>query len=70
MYQLYIWNPWDFGKWIFKGEFQTKKQTMRQIHNKREATYKIVRCGEVIEYHEAQSYCWRYGMVRPKVNKE
>lgn len=29
MYKLYIWYPWDFGKWIYKGEFATKKRYKR-----------------------------------------
>lgn len=65
MYKLYIWNPWDFGKWIYKGEFATKKEVNEQIKNKRETTYKITKDDDVVEYHEAQGYCWRYGMVSP-----
>lgn len=66
MYKLYIWNPWDFGKWIYKGEFKTKKEVSEQISNKRETTYKVEKENKVVEYHEAAGYCWRYGMVKPK----
>lgn len=66
MYKLYFWYPWSFGKWICKGVYSTKKELSIQIKNKRETTYKIVKDNEVIEYHEAAGYCWRYGMVRPK----
>ena len=66
MYKLYFWNPWNFGEWIYKGEFATEKELNEQIKNKRETTYKIIKDDNVIEYHEAQAYCWRYGMVRPK----
>lgn len=69
MYELYIWYPWDFGKWIYKGKFATKKQVSEQIHNKRETTYKVVKNGAVVEYHEAAGYCWRNGMVQPKLTK-
>lgn len=70
MYKLYIWYPWEFGKWIYKGKFTTKKEINEQIKNKRETTYKITKCGVIVEYHEAQGYCWRYGMVRPKPIKQ
>ena len=66
MYILYIWNPWNFGHWICKGGFATKKEANNQIQNKRETTYKIVKDNDIVEYHEAAGYCWRYGMVRPK----
>lgn len=66
MYKLYRWNPWNFGAWIYQGEFATKKELNGQIKNKREITYKVIKDNKVIEYHEAQGYCWRYGMVRPK----
>lgn len=66
MYKLYIWYSWEFGKWIYKGEFATKKEVNEQINNKRETTYKITHGDDVVEYHEAPGYCWRYGMVRPK----
>ena len=66
MYKLYIWYPWDFGKWIYKGKFATKKDISEQITNKRETTYKIIKGDDVVEYHEAQGYCWKYGMSRPK----
>lgn len=69
MYKFYIWYPWDFGKWIYKGEFETKKEVNEQIKNKKETTYKITKGDDVVEYHEAQSYCWKYGMVRPKLIK-
>jgi hypothetical protein len=41
----------------------------KQISNKRETTYKIVKNDEIVEYHLAQSHCWRYGMVKPKIIK-
>lgn len=66
MYKLYRWNPWNFGEWIHQGEFATKKELNEQIKNKRETTYKVIKDNKVVEYHEAQGYCWRYGMVRPK----
>ena len=66
MYELYIWNPWNFGKWIPKGDFTTKTEINKYLQNKRETTYKIIKDNLVIEYHEAQGYCWRYGMVKPK----
>lgn len=66
MYKLYVWYPWSFGKWIYKGEFATKQEVNEQIANKRETTYKVMKDNNVVEYHEAQGYCWRYGMVRPK----
>ena len=66
MYKLYIWYPWGFGKWIYKGEFTTKNKLNEQIKNKRETTYKVVVDNNVVEYHEAQGYCWKYGMVKPK----
>ena len=66
MYKLYVWYPWSFGKWIYKGAFKTTKELLKQITNKRETTYKIIKDNEVVAYHEAQGYCWRYGMVRPK----
>ena len=66
MYKLYIWYPWAFGKWIYKGEFATRQKLNEQLKNKRKTTYKIVKDNDVVEYHEAQGYCWRYGMVRPK----
>lgn len=66
MYELYFWYPWGFGKWIYKGGFVTKEELYEQIKNKRETTYKIVKGNEVVEYNEAQGYCWRYGMVKPK----
>lgn len=66
MYKLYIWNPWNFGEWIYKGEFSTKKELNEKIANKRETTYKVIKDNKMVEYHEAQGYCWRYGMVRPK----
>lgn len=65
MYELYFWYPWDFGKWICKGEFATREELDEQIQNRRETTYKIVKDNKVVEYHEAQGYCWRFGMVRP-----
>ena len=34
MYKLYRWNPWNFGEWIYKGEFATKKELNEQIKNK------------------------------------
>lgn len=67
MYKLYIWYPWSFGRWIYKGEFTSLKALREQIKNKREATYKIVQDEKILEYHEAQNSCWRYGMVRPKI---
>ena len=66
MYELYFWNPWNFGQWIFKGQYKTKREIYSQITNKRETTYKIIKDGLIIELHEAASHCWRYGMVRPK----
>lgn len=69
MYELYIWNPWNFGQWIYKGEFETKEKLNNEIKNKRETTYKVIKSNKVVEYHEAQGYCWRYGMVRPKAIK-
>ena len=67
MYELYIWNPWNFGKWIPKGEFTTKTEINKYLQNKRETTYKIIKDNLVIEYHEARGYCWRYGMIKPKM---
>ena len=67
MYRLYIWNPWSFGRWIYSGEFATKKEVAKQIKNKRETTYKITKNDSVVEFHEAQGYCWRNGMVRPRL---
>ena len=66
MYKLYLWNPWNFGQWICKGEFSTKKEVNEQIKNKKETTYKITKGNKVVEYHEAAGYCWKYGMIRPK----
>ena len=66
MYELYLWNPWNFGQWVYKGEYKTKREIYEQITNKRETTYKITKDGLVIELHEAASHCWRCGMVRPK----
>lgn len=66
MYKLYFWYPWEFGRWIYQGEFSTKKELNEQIKNKNEITYKVVKDDKVIEYNEAKSYCWRCGMVRPK----
>ena len=66
MYELYIWYPWEFGKWIYKGKFPTKEKLNKQIKNKRETTYKITKDNNIIAYHGAAGYCWRCGMVRPK----
>lgn len=66
MYKLYLWYPWYFGKWIYKGEFATKKELYAQIQNRRETTYKVEKDECVVEYHEAAGYCWRYGMAMPK----
>ena len=43
MYKLYIWYPWSFGRWIYKGEFTSLKALKEQIKNKRETTYKITK---------------------------
>lgn len=67
MYKLYFWNPWDFGKWIYKGEFKTKKELYGQIKNKSETTYKITKDDEIVEFHKARSHCWKYGMIEPKL---
>jgi hypothetical protein len=69
MYKLYIWYPWNFGKWLYKGAFATQQELNKQIKNKRETTYKIIKNNNIIEYHEASSYCWRYGMVKPELSK-
>lgn len=66
MYKLYVWYPWSFGRWIYQGEFATIKSLKEQIKNKREITYKITKEDQVLEYHKAQSSCWRYGMIEPK----
>lgn len=66
MYELYIWYPWNFGQWIYKGEFETKEKLNNEIKNKKETTYKVIKDNKVVEYHEAASYCWRYGMVKPQ----
>lgn len=66
MYKLYIWYPWSFGRWIYKGEFTSLKALKEQIKNKRETTYKITKEDRVLEYHKAQSNCWRYGTIEPK----
>lgn len=65
MYELYIWYPWNFGRWMHRGKFETQEKLNSQIKNKRETTYKVIKDNEVVEYHEAPNYCWRYGMVRP-----
>jgi len=51
---------------FIKASLQQKKDISEQITNKRETTYKIIKGDDVVEYHEAQGYCWKYGMARPK----
>ncbi len=65
MYELYIWYPWEFGRWIDRGKFKTKKELYEALGVKSRVTYKVVKSDVVIEYHEAPQTCWRKGMVRP-----
>ncbi|MEE1505100.1 MAG: hypothetical protein UGF89_12760 [Acutalibacteraceae bacterium] len=66
MYKLYTWYPWDFGRWVYRGEAKTKEKLFGGIKNKTKTTYKVVRDNVIEEYHEAPTSCFRYGMVRPK----
>lgn len=69
MYQLYIWYPWEFGCWVQKGKFETIEELDKQLNNKRQITYKIEQDGGVVKYHEAPSYYWRHGMIKPNICK-
>lgn len=66
MQKLYTWYSWDFGRWVYRGEAETKEKLFECLPDKSRTTYKIVKGGVVEEYHEAPSECFTRGKVRPK----
>ena len=65
MYKLYTWYPWEFGRWVYRGEAEDKKTLLDGLSNQSRTTYKVVKDGVVEEYHEAPE-CFTRGRVRPK----
>lgn len=67
MYTLYLWNPWDFGRWIKSESSHRLADLLTKVKGRTTLTYKIMKNDKVIKYREARGTCWRYGMVRPRV---
>lgn len=65
-YELYVWYCWDFGRWNFVKEFNTKEELQQYIQTHRINTYAVKRDSTVV-ISKIRAGGWRYGMSQPRL---
>ena len=70
-YALYTWYAWGFGNhWTCKAVADTIKELADMVEGCICSTWKITstETGELVKYHIAPAWCWRYGMTKPETD--
>ena len=65
-YELYVWYCWDFGRWNFVKEFNTKEELRQYIQTHKINTY-AVKQGLTVVMSKIRAGGWRYGMSQPRL---
>lgn len=65
-YELYIWYGWDFGRWNFIKEFNTKEELQEYIKANKISTY-AVKQGSSVVMSKIRTACLRNGMCQPRL---